>query len=537
MGNKKKEYYMFSIEPTLLLKLGFILHRTKANVEEMPTYQRLLQPKRLTGIRKFIDEGGYFPNSLIINFNESKKLIFEPTSQSTNSSSKIGILKIPNEYAIAYIIDGQHRLYGYAESKFKNSNTVPVVGLFGLDSVEQLKIFMEINQNQKAVSASLRGVLESDLFWDHKHAVNRLKALKSSIAKQLSTSGGSLTNKITISEDKALLSLQPFLDALSKSGLLPTAIGDKYKAETTKYSLYNTNNLNHNEEMENTKAKITQLLNFCYGYVEDNYAKIFNDDKFFIVSNRGTIPFICLIGSLNAFLTESKILSFQSSSKKRFEEMEKYIYCLMEGLNKLSEEEKESYLKIQGAGAQTSWLRLFQSIINNQFSEYSPTDLIDWKERQDKELQNKARKYVEDIERFMKRTILHNLKSLFNKNWDLEISTIKIKCLDRAEKQKQKEYNELGIAKDHDWTEMFEISDYKTIIEKYWTKSTNNISTFETIFSIDIGDGFNSKKEKTKWISILSSYRNQLAHSGSKEKGLNEKEVHLLEKVYDKLLK
>jgi DNA sulfur modification protein DndB len=68
----KKDYYMFSIEPSLLLKMGFILHRTRANESEFPTYQRLLVPSRLKGITKFIDDGGYFPNSIIINFNTKK---------------------------------------------------------------------------------------------------------------------------------------------------------------------------------------------------------------------------------------------------------------------------------------------------------------------------------------------------------------------------------------------------------------------------------------------------------------------------------
>ena len=53
-------YYMFSLEPHLLLKLGFVLHRTRANEAEMPTYQRLLVPSRLKGIGKFISDGGYF---------------------------------------------------------------------------------------------------------------------------------------------------------------------------------------------------------------------------------------------------------------------------------------------------------------------------------------------------------------------------------------------------------------------------------------------------------------------------------------------
>ena len=58
-------YYMLSIEPAKLLKIGFVLHRTKVNTQiSMPTYQRLLVPSRLKGIGEFIDKGGYFPNSV-----------------------------------------------------------------------------------------------------------------------------------------------------------------------------------------------------------------------------------------------------------------------------------------------------------------------------------------------------------------------------------------------------------------------------------------------------------------------------------------
>ena len=63
-----------------------------------------------------------------------------------------------------------------------------------------------------------------------------------------------------------------------------------------------------------------------------------------------------------------------------------------------------------------------------------------------------------------------------------------------------------------EWTEMFGISDYKTIIDKYFDKRGNvsendSFKTFKELFSIDIGLGFNSNKEKTRWISKFGFFK------------------------------
>lgn len=537
MGEGKRKYYMFSIEPSLLLKIGFILHRTKANEDESPTYQRLLIPSRLKGITDFINNGGYFPNSLIINFNDSKRIRFESQTRASSTSSRTGMLKIPNEYAIAYIIDGQHRLYGYANSDFKDNNTIPVVGLNGLNPVDQLGIFMDINQNQKAVSPSLRLVLEEDLYWDSEQAVSRLKALRSSIIKSLSENESStLYNKISIGEDSALLTFKPFTSALYKSGLLPTAKGNKYDEETTKTSLYDIHNNNHNEEMNKTKKRIYTLINLCYEFVEVEYPKIFEAEKYFILSNRGTYAFIMLIGSLNKFLTEKNIITLSTSSKDRFEAIEKYLRVLLDGIEALSKEEEEKQLLLRGAGADISWLRLFESIIHQKFLDFEPIELTRWKERQDKNLQTKAIRYKENIEKNMKKVVLKNIQTIFGEDWELEINSIKRKCIERAEEEKEKNYKEGIKGRNVHWTEMFNITDYKTIIQKYWTKLPKNnnsdFKTFEKVFSIDIGEDFNSKADKTKWISSFNTHRNTLAHAGTKETGLNKDEVYFLEKIH-----
>lgn len=543
MGNKT--YYMFSIEPSLLLKMGFILHRTKVNESEFPTYQRLLVPKRLTGISKFIDDGGYFPNSIILNFSSKKHQIqFESASKTTDSKSCHGILKLPNSYGIAYIIDGQHRVYGYANSKYKCNNTIPVVAFDGMDTSEQLRIFMEINENQKAVSPSLRLDLEEDLYWDSERADSRIKALRSSIIKALANSQKSpLYDKISVGADKASLEFKPFSNALSVSGLLPSVKGNKYSDEAVLYSLYDVNNHDHHNEMINCKNRIVHLLNSCYELVEQDYPDVYKADKSFILSNRGTYAFICLIGSLNEFLIQSNILEKNSDSLTRFSELKKYIKSLLHYLNsEITQEEKDKQLSLLGAGADTKWLRFFQSIINKKHKEYYPSVLIDWNERQDEELQDKGRKLGVSIEKKMKGIVLNKMKQLFEDNWELEINSIKRECQSRAEQEMEKRYKE-GLSKESiEWTEMFNINDYKTIIEKYWAKtpdSNNSIDfkTFEKEFTIDIGDGIGSKTKSLKWISFFNSYRNLWAHEGTKEKRLNRDEVNFIEDIYNHFYK
>ena len=539
MGGKK--YYMFSIEPHLILKMGFILHRTKANESEMPTYQRLLIPSRLVGISKFINGGGYFPNSVILNFSQKKHEIqFESSARSGDSQSRFGMLKIPNAYAIAYIIDGQHRVYGYANSEYRQSNTIPVVAFTDLTSTEQLEIFMDINQNQKAVSPSLRLTLEEDLYWESDRADSRIKALRSSIIKELANSiGGPLYNKISIGEDSATLAFKPFADALMKSGLLPVAKGNSYLHEKLKGSLYNTNNQNYNAEMSRAKKNIVQFINFCYSYVEEEFPEIFNREQYFIVSPRGTFAFISLIGDLNAFETEKGELNIKSSSSERFEAMKKYLLALFSEIKKLAPKDEEAMLKHYGTGAETRWLRFFQTIVNKHFKHYHPPELIDWKERQDEALQSEGRRYGVKIENFMKRKVIEKLKQLFGENWDIEIGKIQRECEARAKEEIEKQYKEGLGRKDIPWTDMFFISDYKDIIKKYWSNVPENLpsnfKTFEQEFSIDVGFGFKSKDDKVKWISVFNSHRNLWAHEGSKEKGLNKDEVNFLATIYQHL--
>ena len=518
MGNKT--YYMFSLEPEILLKIGFVLHRTRANEAEMPTYQRLLVPNRLRGIGKFINEGGYFPNSIIVNFNEGKrqKIQFEALPKTTDSASKAGVLKIPNAYAVAYIIDGQHRVYGYSQSNFKATNTIPVVAFSGLESSEQLEMFMDINQNQKAVSPTLRITLEEDLYWDSSRLDSRLKALRSSIISSLGGNQESpLFGKISLGEDKAQLQAKPFSDALLRCGLIPEAKGNKFTI----------------------KGENLSLLHACYESAELHLGASSSTIETFILVNRGTYAFVSLIGSLLNFEAERSGSLLDVSNDERFERIEKYLVALFETLKADEHVLSENLLGKLGTGAEIGWLRNFQNEIHKKFTEYAPPELDDWKERQNQELQDTGRNAGIEIERHIKRIVLSNLKTLFADFWELEIASIKRKCEERASEQMERNYKE-GLGKTNIiWTDQFTLSDYKTIIEKYWVKKPEEnpagFHSFEEHFAVDTGHGFNSKAEKLKWFSRLNSLRNTWAHEGTKDKGLNLEEVEFLELILLKL--
>ena len=200
------EYYEFSIEPEKLLKIGYVLHRNEANKNMMPTYQRIIKRKRLKEVQSFINDGGYFPNSIIISIDSGgRKLQFdESPTKLDDSISKIGVLHLPKRYHSAYIIDGQHRLYGYSDSEYANTNSISNCCICGFRSFRTVKaVYGQLNENQKSVSKTLRITLNSDMLWDSPNQNERRDAIRSKIAQMCGEEQSSpLLGRVVIGEDE-----------------------------------------------------------------------------------------------------------------------------------------------------------------------------------------------------------------------------------------------------------------------------------------------------------------------------------------------
>ena len=516
-------YYLFSIEPSTLLKIGFVLHRTKVNDTMAPTYQRLLVPKRLKGITKFIDEGGFFPNSIILNFADPSDDItvsFDAIHKEKDSDAEFGLLNIPNAYGIAYIIDGQHRVYGYSNSKYKDIHTIPVVAFQNMASEDQLKIFMEINENQKSVSKNLRIDLEEDLFWTSERLDSRMKALRSSTIKMLNAlSGNVLFNKISIGEDQADLSSVFFDKGLSQSGLIPKAKQTKWVGDTDT-CLYDINETKVDKAMTESRKRIVQYLNACYATAES----IMNEETkaVFLFSNRATFPFVTLAGLLHTHLFTCGEITAKSTIKERIDKVKPYIEVLSKGLNTLPEEEA-SYLRgVQGQGAEKQWLLSYQNIINKSYPAYFPEELQKYREMRDQDIQNEGDKLKEDIRTLIRVLVFSKLEEVYGKEFEKNIAKLKHDCEGRII-DAYGDNDDFDLS-DYDWRDWIEIPEYKDIISKNYSNDL-----FSDVFGIPLAEKATSKKDKLMWISLVEQQK------GKKKAALTRSDVNRLWLIYDHL--
>ena len=515
----ERNYYIFSIEPSTLLKIGFVLHRTRVNDSMAPTYQRLLVPSRLKGITKFIDGGGYFPNSIIINFNAANddlKVKFSPIKSEKDSQSEFGFLRIPNAYGIAYIIDGQHRVYGYAQSQHKEDSTIPVVAFEGMESEEQLKIFMEINDNQKAVSPSLRLDLEEDLYWKSARLDSRMKALRSSCIKALAANSNYvLYNKISVGEDPSMLAFKPFDTALGRSGLIPKATSTQWTGDTD-VCIYNTNETDIDKAMKDSRTRITKFIDGGYAIADSIMTEEVKQDYLF--SNRATFAFIALLGSLHTYLIKINAINPLSAISERITAIEPYIQHLSNSLNSLSDEENRTIKGVLGQGADTFWLRSFQNIINKQFPEYAPEELVEWKETQDQSLQQEGADRKKDIRKQLRILLFDRLEMVFGAKWLNNVAILK----NAVEGRIIKEYGDSDDfdMSEYDWRDYLEISEYREVIDKNFS-----YQEFEEVFAINIGLAFKSKKDKLNWMTLISEPK------GKKSSALTRSDLNRLELI------
>ena len=505
-------YYSFSIEPEKLLKVGYVLHRNEANQNMMPTYQRIIKKSRLKSVRDFINDGGYFPNSIIISIDSGGKgLVFDQAGMKVDGAiSKLGILHIPKRYRTAYIIDGQHRLYGYSDSKYASSNTVPVVAFVDLDRTEQIKLFMDINENQKAVPKSLRVTLNADMLWESKDMNERRQALRSKIAQMLGEEPTSpLRSRVIVGEAEAIpgrcITIEAIQAALKKCNF--------FNVYNKKNELISQGTFDLDDNQESCDL-FYPFIERCFKYIRENCLEEWNKadkDDGMLTINRGIHGVIRVIDDLVNMLVEKGMINPKTQEvEDMFDLISYYLKPLTTYINNLDADQRKDIKKIFGGGGDVRFWRAYQKAIADARPDFKPDGLDEYWLNEAKTFNEETRIMIGEIENKIKTIISDSLEDFFGEAWLVKglPKNIYTKAKKKAD---DKTYDLLS---NNDDAEDVEIWDFVSLADcQQIVLNGKNWSTFfeETMVRPEETKISGGKEAKTQWILRLSAIKNKLA--------------------------
>ena len=378
-------YYAFSIDPQILLRLSFVLHKTKAHEEAMPTYQRLVKKSRLISITDFLNNHGFFPNSIVVNLDEECEFVEVQTGhENCNIDTEIGYLKIPQKYRVAYIIDGQHRLMGYAGCKWNNQQ-IPVVAFEKLAKPTQVKLFMDMNQNQKAVPKELRLTLYKDLLPTDPRLSQRMYGLRLQIAFAFADNRHSpLRGFVGDGVDRKVYTLDYLQQALKYSTIYFGNVRNEF-LETP--GIFFRGNADDQECFEQSKVAIRDFLFMCVQALLSGLNQIESledgERKNVFIRNIGMNGYLRFVADLVAY-KQNDILptiaddAMAADPETVFGIIRPYLESAYDFARNCEPEEASRLRTWTGAKAPVQYQRTFQRVIHELYDDFNPSGLEDW---------------------------------------------------------------------------------------------------------------------------------------------------------------
>ena len=520
-------FYTFLIRPEELLKIAYVGHKASRDIENLATYQRMLQPNRLKKIAKYINDGGKFPTNIVVNLKTGRGTELQFERRGKHGDEAWGTLHLPPNYASAWIIDGQHRLYGYVyageDGGFNQDSTaLPVLAYENLPAHKEMDLFIDINSKQVKVSTGLLVELYADLHWCSSDPEEAFQALLSRIASRLNSESTSpLHDRMVVTGKKKTkyrcltqtsvrdgLSVAKLLGTFSKRAIVPGPLS------TGRADDYNAN-----------LKKGLSVLSDCLWMFATELTKHWE-------LGDGPGGFLCTNNGIRALFHVIKDVADQIRQKdgtdlylfnadETFTEIKPYLQMLIDYYKSASGQEVQAFRRI---GSSLTAVRQqaygMEAQIQKKRPDFKPAGLQEYLDSLDETGTEEARTKVLRIQKRIFDYVIGVLKKEFgttDKTWWVQgvPSKIRIDCSGRWEAN-NREGEEEG---------QLYLLNYVEICIQNW-------DLVKDVISLGASDK-EAKKANTKWIRHLNDIRNKVSHP---EQGvLNAVQVAQVKEIYNKV--
>ena len=520
-------FYTFLIRPDELLKISYVGHKASRDIENLDTYQRMLQPRRLKKIAEYINGGGKFPTNIVVNLKTGKKTGLRFEIREKFGEEAWGILHLPPSYASAWIIDGQHRLYGYAYARetkgFNRDSTVlPVLAYENLPAEKEMSLFVDINSKQVKVSTGLLVELYADLHWGSSDPEEAFLGLLSRIASRLNSERTSpLHGRMVVTGKKKTqyrcltqtsirdgLDVAKLLGTLSKGAIVPGPLS------TGKAHDYDAN-------LKNGLSVLSECLRL-FSTELTNHWKLGDGSGGYLCTNNGIRALFHVTKDIADHIRQNDGTDLcLFNADETIAAISPYLQALIEYFKGASAQEIQAYRRI-GSSLTAVRQQAFglEAHINKKIPSFKPAGLQAYLESRDEAGTEEAAAKVTKIHRRLFDYVIGSLKRHYGteeKIWWTKGIPLKIRqqCTNEWEAKNREGEEE---------AQLYLIS--------YIEICHNNWSLVKEVISLDSSDKDN-KRAATKWIHELNEIRKITTHP---ERGiLTTDKVAFVNDVFDKV--
>ncbi|MDE0246106.1 MAG: DGQHR domain-containing protein [Gammaproteobacteria bacterium] len=499
-------YYSFVATPRNLLKISFINHQALNHPDGRPAYQRMISSLRIKKIGRFIENGGFFPTNILINFSDAPRFDLISNAENSDPNIKFGWITLPSRYRSAWIIDGQHRLYGFSRIDDSFLDQSLFVLAFNKMPVEkEADLFITINHEQKSVSKSLLLSLLPDIRMGDSDPSTALSALGSAVvralnidktsplARRFATPGmprGSGQN-LTISEAVNGLRRSGLIGKLAGKIILPGPLCGRTDEET-----------------------ITRASHVLSAYFEEvraaNPVRWNAGREAFIAVNPGVRAHLLVIDQAVSYLSHKKSLDFQLLKPEEFaRRVTEFCAPIFAYIERASDEEvKEKFSRRFGEGGVLEYAYYLMEILAETYDDFGPEEFQRWVEQSKSEKIDEVNRFLMKLSERLTDYVIDTLKKVHGTHrlasderafWELGVENqgIREKAFRAQEQDKRSKPKEAYL----------NIVDLATIV-----KQKNNWVHFEHVFKNPRPHERAGQKYYIGWIQQFNEVRNIAAH-------------------------
>ena len=503
-------YYSFVTTPRNLLKIAFVNHHALNSAQNQPAYQRMVSATRIKDISKFIIGGGYFPTNILVNFSTTPRFDLISNKDNSDPNIKFGWLTLPSKYRSAWIIDGQHRLYGFSHLSDDYLNqSIFVLAFAKMGMKDEASLFITINHKQKSVPRSLLVRLLADLRLGDDDPSVALTALASSVARELDDDetgplGGrfavdgippNLSQNLTVSET---------VNGLRRSGLIGQIINKKKKTLLPGPLSGITD--------EETITRASQVLNLYFEWIRLAHPKRWNAGKSaYISTNPGIRAHLLVIAEVVSYLEHNQSIDFGTLKPddfaNRIVDYCEPIFTYIENAN--DKEIKEKFSRQFGEGGVKTYSYYLMQILSNADPKFGSAEFRRWMEQLGSEKIDEVNTFVLKMAERLTDYVIDTLKEIHGTDrlqsgeqafWEIGVESKRVRENAFRKQQDDKERRK-SIEAYLDVVDLIEI-----------VKQKNNWNHFENVFNNARVNDRRGKKYYLDWIQDFNELRKIAAH-------------------------